>query len=320
MSKGVHTADSCIQEFLDDKFENAKPYTRDKCRWSLQRTRDYLEAAGRPSEPRRITPEDILFLMNGPWSDKTVSYQKSEYSYFKRYLKHFGNNCYRKANVQFAQDMRVNVDWLDEVQYQQLLDFPKTPLQEIIIHLELCMGLRSVECVRLTLNDVHDAGTRPYLNVRGKGRGNGKYRTISFHKDTRRVLDGWMVERDRMVREIRAYNPSWKDPGTLLIYKLYKNKPRGGAYTEHSGAIDELVLDPIRDSLGFHFANHTLRRTFGRRLYHAEVPIETISKMLGHESTIETLKYIGICLDDMDDAMLKFAQYDRKQRLTGGVV
>ena len=172
---------------------------------------------------------------------------------------------------------------------------------------------------RLTLDDVHDAGTRPYLNVRGKGCGNGKYRTISFHRDTRRVLDRWMTERDRMVREIRAYNPSWKDPGTLLIYKLYKNKPSGGTHTEHSGAIDELALDPTRDSLGFHFANHTLRRTFGRRLYHAEVPIETISKMLGHESTIETLKYIGICLDDMDDAMLKFAQYDRKLRLTEGV-
>lgn len=34
---------------------------------------------------------------------------------------------------------------------------------------------------------------------------------------------------------------------------------------------------------------------------------------------IETLKYIGIYLDDMDDAMVKFTQYGRKQRLTGGV-
>jgi integrase/recombinase XerD len=42
------------------------------------------------------------------------------------------------------------------------------------------------------------------------------------------------------------------------------------------------------------------------------VPIETISKFLGHNSTIETLKYLGINLDDMDEGMSLLAQYDNK--------
>ena len=64
--------------------------------------------------------------------------------------------------------------------------------------------------------------------------------------------------------------------------------------------------------MGFHFSNHDLRRTFGRRLYHAGVDVETISKFLGHESTVETLKYIGVNLDDMDRGMDMLDKYDAK--------
>ena len=47
-------------------------------------------------------------------------------------------------------------------------------------------------------------------------------------------------------------------------------------------------------------------------MYHAGVDIETISKFLGHESTIETLKYLGINLDDMDAGMKCLDEYDQK--------
>ena len=42
------------------------------------------------------------------------------------------------------------------------------------------------------------------------------------------------------------------------------------------------------------------------------VPIETICKFLGHESTVESYKYIGINLDDMDAGMKKLDEYDRR--------
>ena len=85
---------------------------------------------------------------------------------------------------------------------------------------------------------------------------------------------------------------------------------RGLELQDNSSLIDNLFR--IRP-LGFHFANHTLRRTFGRRLFHAEVPVETIFIFLGYGSTTETLKYIGVNLDDMDAGMAKLAQYDRKR-------
>lgn len=58
--------------------------------------------------------------------------------------------------------------------------------------------------------------------------------------------------------------------------------------------------------VGFEFSNHTLRRTFGRAMYRSKVPLATIAKILGHESTDVTLTYIGVDLDDMSVAMSQF--------------
>ncbi len=319
MSKNNMTPESCIYEFLRKEYINSKEYTRDKCRWSLERTRRALEAAGFETHPRDITKDAIQYLMDEVWSKKAVSYMKSECSYLKRYLKYYGNNVIDEMKIVFPQDMRVNVDWLEDDQYDALMECPKTPIQAIILHLELCMGFRSVECIRLMLDDIHDGGSKPYMNVRGKGRGHGKYRSVRFHYLTKQALADWMVERDRMASAAKAYDPSWEDPGTLIIYQRYKNRPIVDAYREHTGAVDERVLDPLRDMLGFDFANHTLRRTFGRRLFHADVPIETIAKFLGHESIEQTLEYIGVNLDDMDAGMSKLAQYDMKKQSNRGM-
>jgi integrase/recombinase XerD len=312
MANNTRTPESCIYEFLNKEFLGSKPYTRDKCRWSLFRTKKRLEEAGYDAMPKNIDADAFMYLLTEAWADYAVSYQESEYEYLKRYTEFFGNKVARTLKYEFPQDMRVNVDWLTDEQYEILLNCPKTPLQDIVIHLELCMGFRNAECCRLTLDDIHAGGLKPYLNVRGKGRGNGKYRTVRFHYETKAILDRWMEQRAKIVAKVTAYNPHWQDPGTLLITDQYRNKPDSHAFGEHTGSLDDDVIIPLREQLGFHFANHTLRRTFGRRLFHAKVPIETISKFLGHESTMETLKYIGVNLDDMDEGMSLLAQYDRK--------
>ena len=315
-SSNNRTPDSCVREFLESEFRNSKDYTRDKCRWSLNRTNSFLLAAGFDINPRTIGEDAIEYFMKERMSKYLVSYQKTEVSYFNRYLRYFNNDVIDRMKIVWPQDMRVNADWLDDEQYEKLLNHPMTPFQEIVIHLELCMGLRNVECGRIMLNDIYDNGTKPYINVRGKGRGTGKYRSVRFHYKTREVLARWMEERAKIVKQARYANPNWQDPGTLLITSQYSGKKfQSHAFAEHSGAIDDRVDFVLREELGFHFSNHTLRRTFGRRLFHAGVPIETISKFLGHESLVETMKYLGLNLDDMDAGMSKLAEYDRKQGL-----
>ena len=313
MSRNVRSPESCIREFVNAKFKGSKDYTRQKCDWSLHRVSRVLEEGGFDPSPYRVDEEGVNYVIehyrrNG----KLDTYIKGEIAYLDRYLRFYKNDVVKDMGVRFSTDMRVNVRWLEEDQYQALLAVPKTPLQDVVIHLELRLGFRNVECCRLTLDDICDRGTKPYMNVRGKGRGNGKYRTVRFNVDTKEVLSRWMEERARIVEAARGGIPGWKDPGTLLLWCHYTRRPQAGSYGEHTGSLDDAVIVPLREKVGFYFCNHDLRRTFGRRLYHAGVDIETISKFLGHESTVETLKYIGVNLDDMDAGMRLLEMYDAR--------
>jgi hypothetical protein len=55
----------------------------------------------------------------------------------------------------------------------------------------------------------------------------------------------------------------------------------------------------------FIFTDHTLRRTGGRILWSAGAPIETICDLIWHVDTSETIRYLGIKLDDKWKAMRK---------------
>ena len=313
-TKNIVTPDSCIAEFLEAKFKGSKKYTRDKCRWSLYRTKRILEEGGFDASPRKINEEAINYLLSvHRGAEKLDTYIKGEIAYLNRYLKFFKNYIILDMNIEFAEDMRVNVHWLEDDQVLAIYQAPKTPLQDLVIHLELDLGFRNAECCRLTLDDVYNRGTRPYFNVRGKGRGNGKFRTVAFRGDTKAILGRWLDEREKIVSIARERIPHWEDPGYLLLWCHYCNHPDVGYYKEHTGSLDDAVLEPLRKEVGFHFCNHDLRRTCGRRLFLADVPIETVCRILGHESTVETIRYIGINYDDMEAGLKKLDQYDSKK-------
>lgn len=44
-------------------------------------------------------------------------------------------------------------------------------------------------------------------------------------------------------------------------------------------------------------------RTFGRTLWRAGISLDTISMLMGHESTEQTRRYIGVDMDSMQAAM-----------------
>ncbi len=125
--------------------------------------REHWRQAVSMPPPQKIDVKAVEYLLYVAWKGKLVSYKKSELSYLKRYLKFYKNDVIKKMKIVFPQDMRVNVHWLDEEQYQKLLSVEMTPLQRMVIHLELCMGLRNAECCRLTLKDIYNNGTKPYL-------------------------------------------------------------------------------------------------------------------------------------------------------------
>ena len=79
-------------------------------------------------------------------------------------------------------DIFVTPDDIDEIG-DILMACEKTPLEDIVVHLELCLGMRVVEVIRLRRMDIHcsDVPEKCHVSVRGKGRGDGKWRTVPFH-------------------------------------------------------------------------------------------------------------------------------------------
>lgn len=249
-----------------------------------------------------VTPESI----DGDSLRKLVYYLRDNYaiSTQKSYLvalrgmcEFYGNDVFRQNPIRFQRDTRPNVDWLSFEQAETVIKSWKMPLEDIIVELELLHGLRRVEVIRLRTRDIHFE--RRYIEIRGKGSMGGKLRAVPMHPDFERSYNRWMSERTVMVRDAKEN----RDDDRLLVY-LKGDRLRH--YEElKGGAIDNHVAE-LSSRLGFHFSNHTLRRTFGRELFRSGVSIVVIATIFGHSNTSTTMDYLGLTLDDMADAMERF--------------
>lgn len=259
-----------------------------------------LERGGRHTFPWDITEEDVKWLLDDYIKrNLTVSTRRGYISALRTWTEYYDNDVVRRMKIRWPADMRPNVDWITQAQAKELLAIPKTPAQDLVVHCELCLGMRRVEILRLR----PDSFRGSHVEILGKGSQGGKPRSMSYHRDTDRVVDRYLRYRKALIETVRMQRPNAVVPESLMIWargsKLHEYGVKGSG-------IDEM-LKPLGEEIGVRFSNHTLRRTFGRTMYRSGVEVATISKMMGHESIDQTLKYIGVDLDDMNSAMQTFA-------------
>ena len=259
-----------------------------------------LERGGRHTFPWDITEEDVKWLLDDYIKrNLTVSTRRGYISALRTWTEYYDNDVVRRMKIRWPADMRPNVDWITQAQAKELLAIPKTPAQDLVVHCELCLGMRRVEILRLR----PDSFRGSHVEILGKGSQGGKPRSMPYHRDTDRVVDRYLRYRKALIEAVRMQRPSAVVPESLMIWargsKLHEYGVKGSG-------IDEM-LKPLGEEIGVKFSNHTLRRTFGRTMYRSGVEVATISKMMGHESIDQTLKYIGVDLDDMNSAMQTFS-------------
>lgn len=248
------------------------------------------------SNPENLTEDILKKIVAYMRSHYAVSTQKDYMIALKRMCEINDNFVFNKYRVTYPSDVRPNVDWLSYEDAKGLLALWKMPMDEMLVTLQLLHGLRRVEVIRLCISDIHlEEG---YLDVRGKGRAGGKLRRIPMHPDFRRSYDRWMSERNDLLKQTAG-----PQPDNLLVYLRGKRLHK---YEEIKGRAIDDRLQELSARLGVRFSSHTLRRTFGRELYRSGVNIVVIATILGHTSTSQTIKYLGLDLDDMADAMDRF--------------
>lgn len=244
--------------------------------------------------PMNMTSDTVLRFHS--WMRRagyTPNTQKSYLKILKQMCDYVGNRCFSQINIVHDQDTRPYVDWLTLLDAERILDYPMDEFESMVIWLGLCHGLRRIEITRMLVSDIDmERGT---IMVRGKGRGSGKMRTIYIHPNFRPIYVKWMMHRAELCK-----GATWTSDRMLI----YRKGPNAREYT--TTTIGQKTTR-LSNRIGIKFTLHTLRRTFGRELYHSGVNIVTISAILGHESITMTMKYIGVNLDDMATAMSKFS-------------
>ena len=284
---------NAVNHFLESlKQEGLAPRTVTFYRETLHAVLRIMDEEHIRTNPSYFTPDDLRKLLDCFDERKlATSTRKGYLSTLKKYLAICNCDAFARTIVRLPRDIRPTVDWYTPNQAKALLVCDKSPLQSIVIHCELCLGMRRVEIIRLRPDDIHDL--QSYVDVRGKS---SKLRSIPYTVGTREIMQ---LALKRRAEQIEA-RTAGEIPENLI---LWLKAGRLHAYSEEGYGLDKVVTEPLSKQLGFRVTNHKGRRTFGRTMYRAGVPVPTISKILGHDSTEVTLRYIGVDLDDMRKAM-----------------
>lgn len=261
-----------------------------------------LERGNRHSMPWEVTSDDVVWLTEDMDARGLAVQTRHGYlSALRQWTMFYGNDAVSKAKIRLPHDMRPNVNWINLEQADTLMHLDMCPADELVVHCELCLGMRRIEVLRLTTSSF----TGIYVDILGKGTCGGKPRRMPYHRDTERIVGRYMSYRSGMAALARTRHPAEEITDALLVWT--DKQKRLHAYCKHGSAIDSR-LEHLGRRAGIErrLSNHTLRRTFGRIMYRSGVAPATISKMLGHDSIEQTLRYIGVDLDDMTAAMEQY--------------
>ncbi|WP_339216740.1 tyrosine-type recombinase/integrase [Ornithinibacillus sp. FSL M8-0202] len=149
----------------------------------------------------------------------------------------------------------------------------------LLLTLGTAFGLRISDLLTLKVGDLRGKDSLVLTEAKRK-----KKRTITFSSSVKReltILEG-------------------KDDDYIFKSRKGENKPitRIQAYRILNGAVERAGLTEKIGNIG----THTLRKTFGYRLYENGVNITRIMAILAHSSERETLKYIGVTADEIAEA------------------
>lgn len=296
MPRYPESVESAINHYVRD-MERRGGYSKLSVQAARKTTRNAFAIITKFQEgalPRTVTSDTLRKALEYMRDNYAVSTQRTYFFYIREILKASGNHAYDDIRIVYPTDIRPHVDWLTLDEALTLIRADLPDAETVIVSLALLHGLRRTEICNLNLADIH--GEEQYITVLGKGKGGGKFRSVHYHPTFHTTFERWMAYRTNLAHKCRDDSSD----NALLVYI------KGGRLRRYSPDGLQHVVKRMSESVGIKFSLHTLRRTFGREMYHSGVRIETIARIMGHSSTEMTLRYIGINLDDQAQAMNQF--------------
>ena len=167
-------------------------------------------------------------------------------------------------------------EYIEAHEVNALIRAAPNPRARLLMMIEWRAGLRVSEALALEVGDLSLDVELPTLRVRqGKGR---KARTVPVHPELHSALSsalqfGNIAESDKIVKASRSTADRWIKEAT--------------AGAQKAGAI----------ASGRRISNHTLRHSYACHLLTSGIPINYLSRWLGHSSIQTTLIYLELVPD-----------------------
>ena len=152
------------------------------------------------------------------------------------------------------------------------------------IHLLFTIGIRTgyriSDILTLTYEDI-----RGQIRITLKEKKTKKIRGIAIHEDIQKAF----IDYD--------------NGGTGLLFTSNSNRNKGKAISRIY-VVNE--LKKYAELAGFmeNVGSHTMRKTFGYRIYRNTNNLATVQKLLNHSNSSHTLRYIGIEAEQLDEAVM----------------
>jgi len=172
---------------------------------------------------------------------------------------------------------------------------------ELLFTLGIDNGLRGVDMRRLTMENVNRLLTYGKAMILGKGRHGGKLGLLKLNKVSIPAIGEYLKHRRQLTNGM-DFDQFWITQG--------RYGPMVITYPQQR----RLCLE-ISKAGGLSIRTHDQRASFGHRLHLTkEVPLETIAKLLRHESITTAFKsYIGVMDEELGEALEKLCPLETIQ-------
>ena len=198
--------------------------------------------------------------------------------------------------------------WLTPRQAKRLMATPdpetlRGKQQRLIIALLMGCGLRREEAAGLTGDAIQPRNDHWVIaNLEGKG---NRTRTIPISPWAIDIIHDWQqatgVTKGKLLRAISK-------SGTLTGPRLTKNGKMSDGGMSHQAIYNAVKKLANAAGLPPALGPHDLRRTWGKRAYEQQMPLDQISLILGHASIKTTEIYLGLKDVNLDNPV--YVSYD----------
>lgn len=158
---------------------------------------------------------------------------------------------------------------------------------ELLLAVGFSTSLRISDISRLRVRDL--VGTE---RIQVKAQKTGKATNIYVNREARKRIERLLRGKspDELVFRSRQKDPETGQPRAITRQRAYQ-------------IISHIARQAgIRDRIGC----HTLRKTFGYRYYKATGDVVSLQRILCHSSSRETLLYIGVIQEEIDNSLRGF--------------